>query len=153
MADETPPSRSGSPYAPAALAGIPGAASVAAATCGTACAGACAPSLLGLLGLSGSAALASWTTWLRPIFLAITVGSLALAFFRAYRRPRLGQRFVESRVFVWVMAVLCLGLVGLPYGTGVAAGGDAPPCARPCPPESTAGGAPSAPPCPLAGGR
>jgi hypothetical protein len=148
MADETPPSTSRSPYAPAALAGIPGAASVAAATCGTACAGACVPSVLGLLGLSGSAALVSWTAWLRPIFLAITVGSLAFAFFRAYRRPRVGQRFVESRTFVWVMAALCLALIALPGRARLATGGEAPPCAGPCPIENAPGATAAGPPCP-----
>jgi hypothetical protein len=148
MANQETPSVPRSGYAPAALAGLPGAASVAAVTCGTTCAGACAPSVLGLLGLSGSAALVSWTAWLRPIFLVVMVGSLTIAFFRAYRRPRTGQRFLESRTFVWVMAVVSLGLVALPYGTGAAAGGAAPPCDRPCPASrgSAAAGSPCPPP-------
>jgi hypothetical protein len=151
MADETPSSTPPTPYAPAVLAGLPGAASAAAATCGTACAGACAPSLLGLLGLSGSAALVSWTAWLRPIFLAIGAASLGLAFFRAYRRPPAPQgrqRFVESRAFVWVMAAVCLALVGLPYGTRAVAGSAASPCEQPCPMKNPAGVATGQPPCP-----
>jgi hypothetical protein len=127
--------------APASLAVIPGAAGAAAATCGAACAGACTSPLFGLLGVStSSAALTSWSAWLRPLFLAISVGALALAFYRAYRRPRVpagvpGRRpaFVESRRFVWLMAVVCLAMFGLPLATQASGGNASSPCARPCP--------------------
>jgi hypothetical protein len=147
VTDEASPPPSSS-RTPAVLAAIPGAASAAAATCGTACAGACAPSVLGLLGLSGSAALGSWTAGLRPVFLAVAAASLGLAFFRAYRRPRAGQRFVESRTFVWVMAVVCLALVGLPHATRAAAGNAATPCEQPCPVKNLPGATQAGPPCP-----
>jgi hypothetical protein len=132
----------------AVLAGLPSAASAATATCGTACAGACAPPVLGLLGVSGSSAvLVSWMAWLRPIFIVISLASLAVAFHRAYRHPpRNSARFVESRKFVWLMAIVSIGLLALPYSRGSATATSAP-CAQPCPPRNSSAAAPQ--PCPL----
>jgi hypothetical protein len=144
-ASEMPASSS----APASLAVIPSAAGAAAATCGAACAGACTSPLLGLLGLStSSAALTSWSAWLRPLFLVISVGALAVAFYRAYRRPRVPAgrpAFIESRRFVWLMALVCLAMFGLPLATQASGGNAASPCARPCP--INGGHARSAVPC------
>jgi hypothetical protein len=139
--------------APVSLVAIPSAAGAAAATCGVACAGACTSPFLGLLGIStSSAALTSWSAWLRPLFLAISLGSLALAFYRAYRRPRVpsavpGRRpaFIESRGFVWLMTLVCLAMFGLPLATQASGGATSSPCARPCPVKGAPAG--STKPC------
>ena len=146
MSETSNPTPSSS-VTPALVAGIPGAAGAVAATCGTACAGACAPPLLGLLGLSGSsAALGAVGGWLRPVLFAVSMVALGLAFRRAYRRApsstgaaRGSGRFRDSRGFVWLMALVCLALFGLPYLSQAAPTGDDPPCDVPCPGQ---------PPCP-----
>jgi hypothetical protein len=119
--------------APALIAGLPGVAGATAATCGAACAGACAPGLLGLLGVSSSSAALSWFVGLRPIFIAISLVALAIAFRRAYRRPPdSGRSFLESRSFVWLMALVSLALFGLPLRSSGAGSQPSIPCDRPC---------------------
>jgi hypothetical protein len=121
----------------ALLAGIPGMAGAALGTCGAACAGACGPSLLGVLGLSSSGAAAlSWTGWLRPLFFAVSALTLAVAFYRAYRRkpPAHGTRaFSDSRAFVWLMAAITLALFAAPYGSRLLQAAPSSPCDHPCP--------------------
>jgi len=148
MEDEpSPPGTQPSASAPALLAGVPAAAGATAAACGTACAGACAPGVLGLLGLSGSSAALSWVGWLRPVLLAVSVAALAVAFRRAYRRPA-GSRvtFLESRGFVWLMALVSLTLFGLPLRSHLSGATPGQPCDLPCPTQK-AGAASARTPC------
>ena len=149
MSDQDASGKAASSSALASLVAVPSAAGAAAATCGGACAGACTSPFLGLLGIStSSAALTSWSASLRPLFLVACIGSLALAFYRAYRRLRVpGGRaaFVESRGFVWLMTLVCVAMFGLPLATQASGGQEASPCARPCPLPGAHPGAPS--PC------
>jgi hypothetical protein len=133
--DESAPASSAT--TPALLAGVPGVAGATLATCGAACAGACASPFLGFIGLSSSgAAVLSWAGWLRPLFFLVSAVSVGIAFHRVYRRgpghPGRSSRFIDSRGFVWLMAVVTLALFALPPGSALLQAAPHAPCPRPC---------------------
>ncbi len=106
-------------------------------TCGIACfaTGCCGSfALLGFLGISGSSLLIFEK--LTPIFLILTIISLAYAFYLAYKpkkticcessdklnineskccTPKRRSGFFKSKAFVWTVAVVCLMMWVYPY--------------------------------------
>lgn len=99
--------------------------------CGSACVtGACggiALPLFGFLGLSSSAL--QFLEKLKPIFLLITIMSLAYAFFKAYKpKPAVSfdakcdaetQTFIQSKSFLWAVTILSAIMWFYPYAGNI----------------------------------
>lgn len=83
------------------------------------------PVAVAALGI-GSAAAAEKFEPYRPYFLVVTAAFLAFAFYRAYRPAEcapgegcaLPASRRRSRVLLWLVAVVALGLVAFPYYAG-----------------------------------
>lgn len=80
------------------------------------------PLAVAVLGV-GSAALGAWFEPVRPLFLALTMGFLSYAFYRAYRREECGEgescavpaRRRRQRLLLWLMAPVVILLMTFPY--------------------------------------
>jgi mercuric ion transport protein len=100
------------------------------AACGTGCCGGLAIPLFGFLGLSSSAV--HFFEKLKPVFLLITIMSLAYAFYKAYQpKPAVSfdadcdtpnsccvpekQTFIQSKSFLWAITILCAIMWLYPY--------------------------------------
>lgn len=85
----------------------------------------CIVPLLALLGTAGSAAsMLSWVAPMRPFLLAATAIVLGIAFYRAYRpatKDACGcaedtpKGLMQSKGFLWVIAIVSVGLSAFPY--------------------------------------
>ncbi len=106
--------------------------------CGVACfAGGCCggTALFGLIGLSGSTL--TFMERLTPVFLAMTVLSLGFGFYNAYKPKAVDcctpaaegssapccvtekrTPFLQSKSFLWIVAVFCVVMWGYPLLTG-----------------------------------
>jgi hypothetical protein len=110
--------------------------------CGSICGGACvtgacggpALPLFGFLGLSSSAL--HFLEKLKPVFMLITIMSLAYAFYKAYKpRPVVSvdancdtpnscripekQTFVQSKPFLWAITIVCAMMWLYPYAGNI----------------------------------
>jgi mercuric ion transport protein len=77
-------------------------------------------------GAGGTVAAFSWAAPLRPYLLAATVLVLGFAFYRAYKPERKDdcgfaekKNVLQSKTFLWVVAVLSVVLSAFPYCAGV----------------------------------
>lgn len=126
--------------------------------CGSACVtgpcGGIALAFLGFLGLSSSAL--HFLETLKPVFLLITIMSLAYAFYKAYK-PKpvpavvadgditdsccvpVKQTFIQSKSFLWAITILCAIMWLYPYAANsipntadTPNSSNQPPCNVPC---------------------
>lgn len=117
--------------------------------CGSACVtGACGGVALPLFGFIGlSSATVQFLGKLKPVFLIITIVSLAYAFYKAYKPEPVDcredggaekQTFIQSKSFLWAVTILSSIMWLYPYVSdisktiAVSDSGNQPPCSVPC---------------------
>jgi len=90
------------------------------------------PVLAVLAGLGGLASFFSFMEPLRPFFIGFTVIVLGLAFYNAYKPKKADdidcecdtpdetgkKKFINSKAFLWIVAVVALVLITFPYYSG-----------------------------------
>lgn len=74
-------------------------------------------------GLGGAASVFSWIEPARPYLIIVTIGVLGFSFYQAYKPskqddcdcPPVKKSFLQSKGFLWVVAILSLVLMAFPY--------------------------------------
>jgi copper chaperone CopZ len=87
-----------------------------------------APFLSILGGLSGGASMFEWVSPLRPYLIGLSIIALGYAFYQAYKPKNIDDcgcdindksRFLNSKVFLWSIAIFSILMFTFPYYSGV----------------------------------